>query len=90
MYDLGSSHLLVIVAGFHFPVWLSNIHTSYHVQRIFVSLYGQYDRITGCSTIDMSSWSQESREAGSRSWRGSTEGQSTPDTHREAVDHIDV
>ena len=26
MYDLGSAHLLVIVAGFHFPVWLSNIH----------------------------------------------------------------
>ena len=29
MYDLGSAHLLVIVAGFHFPVWLSNIRTSY-------------------------------------------------------------
>ena len=28
------------------------------------------------------SWSQESREAGSRSWRGSTEGQSTPDTEQ--------
>ena len=28
MYDLGSAHLLVIVAGFHFPVWLSNIRTS--------------------------------------------------------------
>ena len=30
------------------------------------------------------SWSQESREAGSRSWRGSTEGQSTPDTEQRA------
>ena len=28
MYDLGSAHLLVIVAGFHFPVWSSNIRTS--------------------------------------------------------------
>ena len=28
MYDLGSAHLLVIVPGFHFPVWLSNIRTS--------------------------------------------------------------
>ena len=28
MYDLGSAHLLVIVAGFHFPIWLSNIRTS--------------------------------------------------------------
>ena len=27
MYDLGSAHLLVIVAGFHFPVWLFNIRT---------------------------------------------------------------
>ena len=27
MYDLGSAHLLVIVAGFHFPVWSSNIRT---------------------------------------------------------------
>ena len=32
----------------------------------------------------MGSWSQESREAGSRSWRGRTEGQPTPDTEREA------
>ena len=28
MYDLGPAHLLVIVTGFHFPVWLSNIRTS--------------------------------------------------------------
>ena len=28
MYDLGSTHLLVIVAGFYFPVWLSNLCTS--------------------------------------------------------------
>ena len=28
MYDLGSAHLLVIVAGFHFSVGLSNIRTS--------------------------------------------------------------
>ena len=27
MYDLGFAHLLVIVAVFHFPVWLSNIDT---------------------------------------------------------------
>ena len=28
MYDLDSAYLLVILAGFHFPVWLSNILTS--------------------------------------------------------------
>ena len=41
MYDLGSAHLLVIVAGFHFPVWLSNIRTGTSGDRswAFLSWY---------------------------------------------------